>query len=109
MQAATGWDVSLDELTELSERGLTMARLFNLREGITLADDRLPKRLHEPIRKGPLSDHRITEEQIREEVREYYRERGWTGDAGVPNTGDARTIAPDGAGVCGCAGSLNAD
>ena len=84
MQAATGWDVSLDELTELSERGLTMARLFNLREGITAADDRLPKRLHEPIRKGPLSDHRITEEQIREEVQEYYRERGWTDDAGVP-------------------------
>ena len=80
-----------------------MARLFNLREGITVADDRLPKRLHEPIRKGPLSDHRITEEQIREEVQEYYRERGWTGEAGCPNTGDARTIAPDGAGVCSCA------
>ncbi len=84
MRAATGWDITLDELKELSDRGLTMARLFNLREGFTKSDDRLPKRLHEPIRKGPLSNKRLTEEQIRQEVEEYYRERGWTVEDGVP-------------------------
>ena len=32
-----------------------MARIFNMREGKTRADDRLPDRLHEPIKYGPLS------------------------------------------------------
>ena len=35
LNAVTGWDMSPEELHETFERGLTMARLFNLREGMT--------------------------------------------------------------------------
>ena len=56
LNAATGWDVSPDELHATFERGVTMARLFNLREGLEPEDDRLPDRLHEPLRHGPLRD-----------------------------------------------------
>ena len=86
LNAATGWDISREELHETFERGLTMARLFNLREGVRAEDDRLPDRLHEPIRKGPLSDYRLPKEEVREYVRTYYDEHGWDHATGMPFT-----------------------
>ena len=35
VRAATGWDVTVDELLEIGERAVNMARLFNVREGFT--------------------------------------------------------------------------
>ena len=32
---------------------MTMARVFNLREGLTRADDRLPERIATPLRNDP--------------------------------------------------------
>ncbi|MBI4493803.1 MAG: aldehyde ferredoxin oxidoreductase family protein [Chloroflexi bacterium] len=83
VRAATGWDVGKDELRTVAARGLTMARLFNLREGLTRDDDRLPARLHEPIRTGPLSERRLAEEEVAAAVQEYYRQQGWD-ERGVP-------------------------
>ncbi len=84
LNAATGWDMSPEELHETFERGLTMARLFNLREGMTAEDDRLPERLHQPIRQGPLSDYRVPRQEVRTYVQGYYQERGWDPDQGLP-------------------------
>ena len=84
INAVTGWGVTLAELEELSDRGLTMARLFNLREGFTRADDRLPDRLHEPLRRGPLSDKVLTHQEIDEIVTGYYAARGWDEATGTP-------------------------
>jgi aldehyde:ferredoxin oxidoreductase len=50
-------------------------RRFNLREGLTLADDRLPKRFHEEAL--PETGKLITEEQMEQLLREYYQARGW--------------------------------
>ena len=84
LNAATGWEMTPEELHETFERGLTMARLFNLREGMTAEDDRLPERLHQPIRQGPLSDYRLPREEVRTYVQGYYSERGWDPDRGLP-------------------------
>ena len=84
LNAATGWDMTPEELHETFERGLTMARLFNLREGMTAADDRLPDRLHQPIRMGPLSDYQLPRKEVRTYVQGYYQERGWDPDQGRP-------------------------
>ena len=86
LNAATGWDMTPEELHETFERGLTMARLFNLREGMTAADDRLPDRLHQPIRHGPLKDYRLPRGEVRTYVQGYYHERGWDPDEGRPYT-----------------------
>ena len=84
INAVTGWDVTEDELKAIVKRGLTLARLFNLREGITRADDRLPWRLHQPFTYGPMSGaYRLPEEDIAKRVSDYYAENGWD-DAGVP-------------------------
>jgi len=84
LNAATGWDVSPHELHATFERGVTMARLFNLREGMEPEDDRLPDRLHQPLRHGPLRDRRLSRETVSDEVRAYYRDHGWDPTTGRP-------------------------
>ncbi len=42
VRAATGWDVGVEEILEIGERAVNMARVFNNREGLSRADDRLP-------------------------------------------------------------------
>jgi len=84
INGVTGWGVAEQELEEVSRRGLTMARLFNLREGKTRADDRLPWRLHQPIAKGPLSSYVLPREEVEQIVTDYYAAQGWDPQTGVP-------------------------
>lgn len=52
LYAATGWRLSPEEMLEVGERTLQLTRLFNLREGISPEEDRLPERFFQPFRKG---------------------------------------------------------
>jgi len=88
MKAVTGWDLTPEELVIQAHRGLTLARLFNLREGFTTADDRLPKRFSEPLPKHA----GLTPEQQRKIVTEYYVEYGWDPETGVPTADTIRTL-----------------
>ncbi|MBB5349712.1 aldehyde ferredoxin oxidoreductase family protein [Desulfoprunum benzoelyticum] len=68
------------ELEEIAVRVTDMTRLFNIREGLTAADDRLPPRLH----KEKLPDGRsLTADEMEYLLQDYYRLRGWDA-AGVP-------------------------
>jgi aldehyde:ferredoxin oxidoreductase len=80
LRGVTGWDLTAEELVTTAHRGLTLARLFNLREGFGREDDVLPRRFHEdlPMHKG------LTDEQLSEIVRNYYVEQGWDPETGVP-------------------------
>ena len=80
LRAATGWDLDAEELVTMAHRGLTLARMFNLREGFTRADDTLPARFREdlPMHKG------LTQEQMDEIVTGYYITQGWDPETGVP-------------------------
>ncbi|MDI6727119.1 MAG: aldehyde ferredoxin oxidoreductase family protein, partial [Smithellaceae bacterium] len=40
--AVTGWPMSFEELMKVAERGITLTRIFNLREGFSRGDDTLP-------------------------------------------------------------------
>ena len=85
LNATTGWGMTPEELNEVYERGVTMARLFNLRCGFTTADDKLPPRFHEPLKHGPFADKPLTPEEVRRVVGEYYEARGWDAE-GVPTS-----------------------
>ena len=87
VQAATGWNTSLYELMELGERSTTMARMFNLRQGLTREDDTLPDRLFEPLEEGTPKEKRIAREDFAAALRAYYEAMGWDGDTGVPTPG----------------------
>ncbi|MBA2370689.1 MAG: aldehyde ferredoxin oxidoreductase, partial [Chloroflexi bacterium] len=85
VNAVTGWGIGTDEITEIGDRSLALARLFNLREGIDADTDRLPGTVHRPHVSGVLSKMRLDEDGVHEQIQDYYRARGWD-DAGVPTS-----------------------
>ncbi len=77
-------DVTEEELATAGERVWNLGRLFNLREGMTAADDYLPELLlTKPHKKGPSAGRVIGTEAFAEKTQEYYRLRGWD-ENGVP-------------------------
>jgi len=87
LNAVTGWNASLSELMELGERGITMARIFNLREGLSSKDDTLPERFFEPLEAGTAREKRITREEFAKALQLYYGAMGWDPRTGVPTDG----------------------
>jgi aldehyde:ferredoxin oxidoreductase len=83
VNAVTGWGITAAELAEIGERSLTLARLFNIREGFGAADDRLPGQVTKPHASGPLSKVRLDADDLANQIREYYAARGWSPE-GVP-------------------------
>lgn len=79
----TGWKTSLFEVLKAGERGVTMARAFNVRRGFSAADDSLPDRMFEPMRNGTLKGHFIDRKKFNNGLRLYYGMMGWT-EEGVP-------------------------
>ncbi len=84
VRAATGWDVSSYELFKVGERALTLARVFNMREGLGSADDRLAARSYGPTTGGALAEGGIDPEELREAVQTYYGMMGWDTETGIP-------------------------
>lgn len=74
-------DWTADRLMEIGERIWNMERDFNLRAGITAADDTLPKRLLKEAAKTGPAKGRVND--LDKMLPEYYELRGWTHD-GVP-------------------------
>jgi aldehyde:ferredoxin oxidoreductase len=81
--AVTGWKTSLFELMKAGERGVTMARAFNVRYGFSAADDSLPERFFEPMRAGTLKGHFIDRQAFEQALSLYYGMLGWD-ENGVP-------------------------
>jgi len=82
----TGLEFSEMDLWNCADRCYTIERLFNLREGMTRADDTLSDRyFDEPTRLGlPLArGKRIDRDKFNAMVSEYYRLHQWD-EAGIP-------------------------
>ncbi len=95
LNAVTGWGVDAAEMVATAHRGLTLARLFNMREGMTRADDCLPKRFSEdlPKHKG------LTGEELEKIVTDYYVEQGWDPATGAPTRETVRALGIEADGV----------
>jgi aldehyde:ferredoxin oxidoreductase len=83
LNAATGYNLSMDDYWKTAERIYTMERSYNIREGFTREDDYLPKRAWEPLTYGPKKGTKLTPEGFQKELDEYYKGRGWDAK-GVP-------------------------
>jgi aldehyde:ferredoxin oxidoreductase len=81
--AATGWEITGDDLKTASERMGTVERAFNSRLGLTAKDDVLPKRfLEEPLPAGPKKGQVM---DILEPLkRGFYEAQGWDVETGIP-------------------------
>lgn len=86
--AAVGREYTEEQLRTAGERIWTLIRLFNLREGFSSADDRLPDTLTRPLGDGPTAGNAVDDETFDEMLRKYYAQRGWSAN-GRPT---ARTL-----------------
>jgi aldehyde:ferredoxin oxidoreductase len=86
LAAATGWEVSVEEIQRYGQRRLNLMRALNAREGLDAAADRLPNKLYRQALSGGRSDGIILdEEEIRAGIESYYRQAGWDVASGVPS------------------------
>ncbi len=82
-RAVTGWDLSEWEMMKVGERGVTLGRLFNLKHGLSAADDRLPARMMEPIKEGRKEGWVVVPNEFEASVKTYYGMMGWD-EKGIP-------------------------
>jgi len=85
MAAVTGLTYTPEEVQKVGERINNLARAFNVREGFTRADDTLPERIMtEPLKAGGSKGQLLSKEDLKQMLDEYYTERGWDLNTGVP-------------------------
>ncbi len=96
MHAATGFKFTADEMRRAGERIVTVERLFLVREGIRRKDDTLPKRfLEEPMPEEAVNSAGSIFE-LEPMLNEYYTERDWDLETGVPSVSKLKTLGLDG-------------
>ncbi|MCD4653167.1 aldehyde ferredoxin oxidoreductase family protein [bacterium] len=81
INAATGSKNTVDDLMKIGERIWNLEKLFNLKSGLTVKDDTLPRRLlEEPLTEGP---NKGQVHHLDKLLPQYYVVRGWD-EGGVP-------------------------
>ena len=81
INAVLGTQYKADDLMEIGERVWNLERLFNIKSGLSAADDRLPERFtKDPIAEGP-AEGQVS--KVPEMLPDYYELRGWSGE-GIP-------------------------
>ncbi len=83
LSAMTGHEYTPLDILAVGERAQHLCRLFNLREGFSEKDDRLPKRVMKAFQSGPLAGIEITDEALYNARQTWYGLMGWTPE-GVP-------------------------
>lgn len=79
-----GWNWKTDDYWTAAKRILAAERAFNVREGISAKDDRLPKRMYaEKLPAGPKKGVVFTEEDQKQRQADAYKFLGWD-DKGIP-------------------------
>ena len=81
---ATGWELTLEDLLEIGERAINMARVYNAREGFSRKDDVLPERLYGGLENGALQGESMPREDFQEALSVLYGYKGWDPERGIP-------------------------
>ena len=83
LNMVTGLNFTSEDLYNVGERIINLERLFNLKAGMTVADDTLPGRyLEEPLTDGAAEGKTVP---LQEMLAEYYRARDWDQETGYPS------------------------
>ncbi len=83
VRSVTGWNTTAFELMKVVERGNTLTRIFNNREGFTEKDDWLPPRFFQPKTSGALNKTSVNPHALQKAKTLYYKMMGWT-EQGIP-------------------------
>jgi aldehyde:ferredoxin oxidoreductase len=97
INAATGWQYTMQEFMLLGERRINLMKAFNAREGFSSKDDMLPKRLFEdPMQdKGPRKGAVVDKANFLKQRENYYRLNGWDPKTGNPTEVKMRELGLD--------------
>jgi aldehyde:ferredoxin oxidoreductase len=82
IEYATGIKFGINEIKLFGSRILTIKRLFNIKMGLTAADDKLPKILLRPFKEGGSAGKSPNFEQLK---KYFYEHRGWDPITGKPS------------------------
>jgi len=84
--AGTGVSLSAEQLMKAGRRIVTLERCFNMREGLTRANDRIPWRMMNEVQEDvdPELDPIVTQEKLDTMLDEYYALHGWDPESGNP-------------------------
>ncbi|MFW9949004.1 MAG: aldehyde ferredoxin oxidoreductase C-terminal domain-containing protein [Candidatus Thorarchaeota archaeon] len=79
----TSWDFDVDELIKIGIRIQTLRHSFNLREGVNVINNELPRRVFgdPPFEKGPLKGKKAESKQF---YKDYCNEIGWNPKTAIP-------------------------
>jgi len=92
IEHATGLKFGLDEIKLYGERILNMKRLFNLKMGLTAKDDRLPKILLRPHKKGGSAGKTPDFEKLKHL---FYKYKEWHPETGKPSETKLKQLGLD--------------
>ena len=83
INSLTGWRITIEDLVEIGMRIQTLRQSFTLREGIDIANNKLPGRVtgHPPDKRGPTKGKSV---DYKEFFKGYCREMGWHPENGYP-------------------------
>ena len=85
LSAATGWEVSVDDIQEIGRRRLNLMRAYNAREGLWRDHDTLPKKLfRKPLEGGRSEGIKLDEQELATAIDQYYEMAGWDVKTGIP-------------------------
>jgi aldehyde:ferredoxin oxidoreductase len=93
----TGLEFTPEEIWDIADRAYTVERLFNIREGLTRADDWLPDRYFDeptPLGMPIVRDKAIDRDAFRQMIDEYYELHGWD-EQGVPRPETLKALGLD--------------
>jgi len=83
-KAITGFNLSLEDLLEASERIYNLTRIISISRGMTGKEDWLPERdFQDPIPTGPFKGAVLDRKKFEKMLKTYYKLRGWD-ESGIP-------------------------
>lgn len=86
MTLVTGKEWTEQDMKDVGERVINIARAFNQREGFDRKDDTMPKRLaNEALQHGAAAGQKIPQEAFEDMLDQYYTVLGWDKNGMIPD------------------------
>ncbi len=89
LNAATGWDIDLEEMMTIGERIFNLKRALNIKLGWRPEGERLPPLLLQPLDEGGTGGYVPDVERL---LLDYYQVRGWDRETGKPTADHLRRL-----------------
>jgi aldehyde:ferredoxin oxidoreductase len=96
LSGVSGIEYGIHDILAVGARAQTLARLFNLREGLTVEDDWLPRRVMQAFETGPLAGSEITDEALTWARSRFFELMQWDPETGEPTEACLRDLELDG-------------